>query len=454
MNILTLKWITCIIVISFGNSLLSRTIISSRIVSNHASLIHLSSRKNIDVGASCHFEEEVIQFLIGNNIEWEKRKIYENTNNILAIGSQYDEANDEQKFLLGLHIIPTPDSYEEFMNPSSCKSITDNIGQTPFLSIIHLHEDIWRNKNDIVTARILAKLNRLRNRWYARNTVAKRIPVTLAMKFLEEHHLWGSTRAKFNYGLYLKPKKQEEEKDTLVAVATFSPRRHVSRHHSNRMYRSHELIRYCAKRDEVVLGGITKLLSAFCRDVAPDDIVTCIDRDFGAGEGWSSIGFERVQVMPPLIMVVRKQTNPNFCIERKYLVGAGIDSLDDKKSNSRQGRPGINSTVYSDLQQVTDSGEAIKTLMSHGLCPVYDTGVERRMMIVQKSTLKSHSVLKKEELNLTDILIPDEMSIQDIWDQSTPKFPDHYYSPNAGIALLLQNAVSTDDYNSKSRSFT
>ena len=404
-------------------------------------------KHSIANSASMSFKEDVTKFLTENNIVWKETKIKEA--HVLAIGP-YD---DNQKFKLGLHIIPCPESYEDCINPKLCKDITDNIKQTPFAKVIHLHEDVWQNKNKITKARILAKLNRIRNRWYARNTVVERIPVEMAMEFLEEHHLWGSTRAKFNYGLFLKNKSntctkigKEEDDKYLIAVATFSPRRHVNRHGSDRMYRSHELIRYCAKKDEIVVGGITKLLAKFCREFAPDDIVTCIDRDFGDGGGWQKIGFEKVQVMPPLVMTVGRNLNDSrngsMQLIRKYLVGAGVGTSNNKVL-SRKGRPGIDSSTFSELNHAQNHTQATQTLLKHDLFPVFDTGVERRMLIVQRSKLKNHADFKREELGLQDIIINDDTSVCDIWNDSSPSFPNHYYSPNRGIELLLQAASSS-----------
>ncbi len=410
----------------------------STIETNLSSIVS-KSESNID--SSSNFSLEVIEFLNRHNTIWEEICVHHEKTNILAVGPVYDNMNEARKFVLGIHVISTPHSYETCMDPTISKTITDNIDQTPFMNIIHLHEDVWENKKDIVMARILAKLNKVRNRWNARDTIVQRIPVTMAKEFLNKHHLWGSTNAKFNYGLFLKRKFAHEE-DSLVAVATFSPRRHIKRHYG-RMYRSHELIRYCAKKDEVVLGGITKLLAQFCRDLAPDDIVTCIDRDFGDGTGWEKIGFEKVQVMPPLIMAVekKKQSSSIRSVERKYLVGAGIGSSENE-AKCRQSRPGIDSKIYSDLNHASTYLEAITILINEGLYPVYDTGVERRMVVIERSKLKSHVSTKREELQLQNIPFPESKSVVDIWRESSPVFPDEYYSPNQGINLLLQHAKS------------
>ena len=386
-----------------------------------------------------HLQEEVVQFLSKHEISV-KEVDYQNVQ-ILALGSK----NDDDKFKLGLHLIPFPNSMDvdKFMNPNTCKDLTDSVKHSPFETIIHLHEDVWRNKHEITKSRILAKMNIVKNRWYARNTFVERISVIDAMEFLENHHLWQSTRAKYNYGLFSK-KEISGKKNVLLAVATFSPRRHVRRLEcdNTRMFRSHEMIRYCAKRDEVVVGGITKLLARFCQELAPDDIVTCIDRDFGDGDGWLGIGFEKVQVMPPLLMVVEKSNQPENKLQRRYLVGAGVGSANENESKKNT-RPGIDLETFSSLSKATNADDGEKILLEHGYCPVFDAGVERRMLLVQKSKISTHTKMKQKELGLDDIIIPEKCSVLDVWQTSKPSFPNKYYSQNEGIEYLLQKAATS-----------
>ena len=107
------------------------------------------------------------------------------------------------------------------------------------------------------------------------------------MEFLQSNHLWGATRAKYYYGLF---ERCPQGNLVAVAVATFSSRRKVFR--KDRIYRSHELLRYCSLRDTTVVGGISKLCKKFIQEAAPDDIVTVVDRDWGCGSGWHSMSFE------------------------------------------------------------------------------------------------------------------------------------------------------------------
>ena len=88
-----------------------------------------------------------------------------------------------------------------------------------------------------------------------------------------------------------------------MAVASFGPRRRVVR--AGKQHSSHELIRFCTLVNGQVVGGLSKLVTHFVREHKADDVVTVIDRDWGAaGSGWHRLGFDTVHVMPSLVMAV------------------------------------------------------------------------------------------------------------------------------------------------------
>lgn len=368
------------------------------------------------------FHEQVTLWLDESSIAYQDISVSKSPYRILGLGQNLEG----DSYDVGLHILPTPTQLSSPISPTLCKTLTDD-NSTPFQTIIHLHQDVWNNKDEIVKARISAKVKEVNHRWFARKTTLRRIDITTAMTFLQEHHLWGATRSKFNYGLFAKD-------DELVAVATFSPRRHVQRGNSSRPYRSHELIRYCAQKDGHVIGGITKLVAGFCKDFAPDDLVTCIDRDWGDGSGWQGIGFERVSVMPPLVMAVGGDGI------RRYMVGAGIGKENQCDKDDRNGRPGISLDTFGELDSITDHEDANSILASQNLCPVYDAGVERRILLVANTKLDSKASIRRRELGIEDLDVSEETNAADLWGQSVPSFPNEYYSSNSGINSLLQYA--------------
>ncbi|CAJ1958650.1 unnamed protein product [Cylindrotheca closterium] len=321
-----------------------------------------------------------------------------------------------------LHLIPTPTSFNETLPPIFNKRLTDLVSATGcekgYSKVIHLFQDVWIKKNEIVKARLSVQSGEgKQRRIFARKTTVQRINATFAMSFLEEHHLWGATRAKYYFGLFLECSGNNNCQE-LVAVATFSARRRVKR--DGWTFKSHELLRYCAQRHAFVVGGISKLCKAFINDVKPDDIVTVVDRDWGNGSGWHSIGFHTVATMDPLAMIV----NPNEPGLRRHIVGNWIQ-VDDLKTfseaNSNFRRLGLPREVLSKLNTTIDVAVIQKDLAKENFFPVYDTGVERLFWVINST-------------------IPG--STQTLWQESEPKYATMYYSDNIGIMSLLRDAAA------------
>ena len=144
-----------------------------------------------------------------------------------------------------------------------------------------------------------------RRRYYARKTAVGRVSKSEYVPFLAEHHLWGTTGAKFAYGLFAKDGAGPRD---LVAVALLSSGQTISR--ANCPFQSFDLLRFCMAKDPTVVGGLAKLLSTFIRHVAGRgegdgsgvEVVMVINRDFGHGDAWPD--FIRVEVMDLVLMFI------------------------------------------------------------------------------------------------------------------------------------------------------
>ena len=154
------------------------------------------------------------------------------------------------------------------------------------------------------------------------------------------------------------------------------------------------------------------MIHLFVAQNSPDDIVTLVDRDWGSGSGWHKLGFETVNLMPPLVMAVSPKDG-----QRRHLVGAGI--------REGTGRLGLPMPVLEELDLIHDPMEAFQYLSFHEFYPVHDAGVERLMMLVANSEAS-----KGRKLSSTTHL----------WRLSNPCYGQAYYSGNSGIAALLREA--------------
>lgn len=162
---------------------------------------------------------------------------------------------------------------------------------------IHLDQDIWLNKTNLVLDRILSMIGQAQ-RFYARQAVVARIDKKTTLDFLEEHHLHIPLPGKYRYGLFFKGE--------LMSICIFSGAR-VMRHTEG--YRSFECIRFCTKRGYIGVGGLSKLLKAFYRDFKPSDLMTYIDLDWSDGDKYEKIGFEKVGFLKPQYYLVNRTTH-------------------------------------------------------------------------------------------------------------------------------------------------
>lgn len=170
------------------------------------------------------------------------------------------------------------------------------------LKIVHLWEDVWLSKTEIVKSRIQSLLGKSKT-IPARLTKLRRIDKPTLDVFLNENHLQGTTNAKLKYGLFL-PKKyfrildnEPNNEELLVAVASFSNGRNVVR--GNVKYRSYEMIRFANLCGFTVVGGFHKIIKGFVEEHKPDDIMTYADRDWSDGSSYEKLGFERIGETPP-----------------------------------------------------------------------------------------------------------------------------------------------------------
>lgn len=390
------------------------------------------------------FANEVRTFLTESKVQWRNfishdlKLLGADDRTILAVGtesSDHVDASTSQPFAFLIHLCPAPNSSTTLLNEEAValyawrNAHLTNAFAAKNHTIVHLHEDVWNRSPDIVQSRLRSKCGFHNKRIYARQTVVKRIPKSEYHPFLDKNHLWGATGAKYAYGLYTK------EESKLVAVATFSNKRKIKRGSTD--FHSYELLRFCTEMDCTVVGGLSKLNTAFVKEIARTkiedcegtgiDIVTSIDRDFGTNS-WPN--FEVMDVMNPLPMFVGSDGI------RRHAVGVGLTPLDNgddvvkSMSTSMLLRVGLPLQLTNELEAYTAHNEAGSSCWDvankYGFRPVFDAGVERLMLIVDEG---SGNNLKPENL----------------WHASTPKFVTDHYSPNSGIEEMIDCVRRTKD---------
>lgn len=141
---------------------------------------------------------------------------------------------------------------------------------------LNVFEDDWHNKQEIIKARITSALG-LNIKVAGRKTVVKTISSKEAAEFCDLYHLQGRGVATIALGLYLNSE--------LISVMTFAKPRFSA-------VLDLELIRYCTKGGLTVVGGASKLWSAFIKLHPNKTIISYSDNRWGSGNVYSNLGFK------------------------------------------------------------------------------------------------------------------------------------------------------------------
>jgi hypothetical protein len=181
------------------------------------------------------------------------------------------------------------------------------------IDLIHIWEDDWLNRKDVLKSIIINKIGKTENKIYARNCQIVELNNTETSVFLNDNHIQGYCRYNKSFGL-----KFDEQ---LVSVMTFGYR-------STNSKKEYELIRYCNKNNLHVVGSASKLFKHFISKFDVDNISTYADISIFKGGVYEKIGFKFLHRSPPnywwVVGGVRKH---RFNYNKKKLVKMGHDPL-------------------------------------------------------------------------------------------------------------------------------
>jgi hypothetical protein len=172
--------------------------------------------------------------------------------------------------------------HNELNKPNDYHKIKSDLCLEKGIQLIHVWEDDWMYKQDIIKSMILNKLGKNINKIYARKTIIKEITDNkLVKEFLNNNHLQGYISSTIKIGLFYN--------DNLISFMSFGKLRTPM--NSNSKEREYEMLRFCNKLNTIVIGGASKLFNYFIKTYNPLRIISYADRSYSNGKLYEQLGF-------------------------------------------------------------------------------------------------------------------------------------------------------------------
>ncbi|BDD04263.1 hypothetical protein [Aureibacter tunicatorum] len=248
--------------------------------------------------------KQFLDFLNLNNINYQVNSRLDSKRRLIKL--------QNSNFIISLHLIndfiEQPDKLiEELVWQKNHAKQTEKI--------IHIWEDQWESKQEIVKARVLAFAGKNKT-IFARKTSIQAINKIDFIDFLKRHHLNIPINTKHKFALV--------HEGEIVSVIGFGKK--LLMKDKDSVHYSYELIRHCNKSGITVTGGMSKLIKHFINTFSPDDIMTYIDKDWGNGRSYLMMNFKKVGEIPPQEFWINTET-----YERIYTYH--YDKLDESQKH-------------------------------------------------------------------------------------------------------------------------
>ena len=152
------------------------------------------------------------------------------------------------------------------------------------IQLIHIFENEWLFKEDIVKSRLKNLLGIYDETVFARKCEVKEVDSKTSREFQEKNHIQGAINAKVHLGLFYE--------NELISLMTFGKSRF------NKKY-EWELLRFCNKLGYHIPGGASRLLKHFERNQKPKSLISYADRRWSQGKLYEALGFQLDHISEP-----------------------------------------------------------------------------------------------------------------------------------------------------------
>lgn len=205
---------------------------------------------------------------------------------------------------------------EKFNNDKFYHIEKTNLAKEKGIRLIHIFEDEWNEKREIVKSRLENIFGITQNRIFARKCQIKEVPFKDSKSFINENHIQGYSIDKIRYGLYYN--------DELVSIMTFGKKR-LNVGSKTSEDGEYELIRFCNKINFTVVGGANKILHHFIKTYNPSRIISYRDLRWSVGNLYEQLGFSLYKISEPSYFYTSGHKRENrFNFRKDVLIKEGF----------------------------------------------------------------------------------------------------------------------------------
>jgi hypothetical protein len=185
------------------------------------------------------------------------------------------------------------------------------------IRLIHIYEDDWKYKQEIVQSRIMNLLGKNRIKIYARKCIIKEISNNSEVRnFLNTNHLQGFVGSQIKLGLYYN--------NELVSLMTFGKQRKALGSKSKDDV--FEMLRFCNKLNTTVIGSANKLFNYFIKNYKPKEVISYADRSWSQGNLYKVLGFTYIhKTKPNYYYIIDGIRHYRYGFRKDILVKQGYD---------------------------------------------------------------------------------------------------------------------------------
>lgn len=190
------------------------------------------------------------------------------------------------------------------------------------IQLIHIFEDEYVYKKDIVVSRLKNLLGVYDKIVYARQCIIKSVNDSDARDFLNQNHIQGFCVSSYRFGLY--------HNGELISLMTFGSYRNALGRHS--VDNEYELLRFCNKLGYHIPGAASRLFTHCIRTITPTKIISYADRRWSIGKLYYALGFKLSHISDPNYWYIIGNHREHRFAWRKTILKDKLDIYDNDKS--------------------------------------------------------------------------------------------------------------------------